>query len=69
MQIITDGYYDNFGASLRVWAMALCHILQQGRDLGMNTETPDFIAGILERAQKAGFGEKYVMAAAEVLRA
>jgi 3-hydroxyisobutyrate dehydrogenase-like beta-hydroxyacid dehydrogenase len=68
LQTIHTQNFDEFTASLRVWGEALHHIQQQGRDAGINTEIPDFIAGLFDRAVDAGQGEKHVMALIKALQ-
>ena len=67
-KVIQDESYDDFTASLRVWGEALEHIRQQGRDAGINTEIPDFIGGLFERAMAEGHAETNVMSLVKILR-
>lgn len=67
-QVIHDESFDEFTASLRVWGEALQHIRQQGRDAGINTEIPDFIAGVFDRALAAGYSQSNVMSLMKVLQ-
>lgn len=67
-QVIHDGSYEDFTASLRVWGEALRHVQQQGRDAGINTEIPDFIAGLFDRAIAAGLSETNVMSLIKTLQ-
>lgn len=66
-QTIRDEGYDDFTASLRVWGEALHHIQQQGTDAGINTEIPDFIGGLFDRAVAAGLSETNVMSLKKIL--
>ncbi len=67
-QVIQKGQFDEFTASLQVWGQALRHIQQQGRDAAINTEIPDFIAGLFDRAIAAGYAQKNVMSLIKVLQ-
>ena len=67
-QVIQNGNFDDFTASLQVWAEALHHIQQQGVDAGINTEIPDFMTGLFERAIDAGHAQKNVMSLIKVLQ-
>lgn len=67
-RVISDEGFDTFTASLRVWGEALQHICEQGRDAGINTEIPDFVAGLFGRAVDDGLGESNVMSLIKVLR-
>lgn len=68
VQVVRDRSYDDFTASLRVWGAALHKIRRQGRDAGIGTEVPDFIAGLFDRAVQAGHGDAHAMALTKVLR-
>jgi len=65
--ISTDGY-ENCTATLKVWRAALQHILEQGKDAGINTGFPDHVDNLLQRAEAAGYGEENIMAMVKVLR-
>lgn len=67
-EVIRNGQFDEFTASLQVWGEALHHIQQQGIDAGINTEIPDFIAGLFDRAVAAGHAQKNVMSLIKVLQ-
>ena len=67
-QVIHDKSYDDFTASLEVWGKALLHIQQQGRDAGISTEIPDFIAGLFDRAVAAGYSQTNVMSLIKILK-
>ena len=67
-QVIHDGSFADFTASLQVWAEALHHIQQQGIDAAINTEIPDFMAGLFDRAIEAGHAQKNVMSLIKVLQ-
>ncbi len=68
IQVIEDGTYHECTATLRVWGAALERIRQQGKDAGISTEIPDFIAGYFNRAVEAGYGEENVMALFKILK-
>lgn len=65
---IHSGDFGNCMATLQVWRAALQHIQTQGRDAGINTEFPDFVDNLFEKAIEAGYGEEHVMALVKVLR-
>jgi 3-hydroxyisobutyrate dehydrogenase-like beta-hydroxyacid dehydrogenase len=67
-QVIHEGHFDDFTASLQVWSEALLHIQQQGIDAAISTEIPDFIAGLFDRALEAGYAQKNVMSLIKVLQ-
>ncbi len=67
-QVIQNGNFDDYTASLQVWAEALHHIQQQGVDAGINTEIPDFMTGLFDRAIEAGYAQKNVMSLIKVLQ-
>lgn len=67
-KVIHEGEFDDFTASLQVWGEALQHIQQQGIDALINTEIPDFIAGLFDRAIDAGYAQKNVMSLVKVLQ-
>lgn len=67
--VIHSADFGNCTATLRVWRAALQRIQDQGRDAGINTDFPDYVAGLLEKAVAAGYGEEHVMAMVKVLRA
>ena len=60
--------FKNCTATLSVWAAALQRIQQQGRDAGINTDFPDYVAGLFKRAINAGYGEENVMSLVKILR-
>lgn len=57
------------GASLVVWAGVVRRLQTQARDAGIDSELPDFLAGIYQRGVDAGHGEEDVAALVKVLRA
>ena len=66
--VIEGGNFDEFSASLEIWHESLQHIRQQGADAGINTEVPDFIESLFERAVNAGYAKQNVMALTKILR-
>jgi 3-hydroxyisobutyrate dehydrogenase-like beta-hydroxyacid dehydrogenase len=65
---IGKGDYSNPGATISVWNSALRHIRAQACDARINSEIPDFVAGILDRAEAAGLGQEHIAAMVKVLR-
>src|SRR5258708_17918564 len=55
-------------ATLGVWNAALRGLQGQARDAGISSEVPDLVAGILDRAEAAGFGAEHIAAMVKVLR-
>jgi len=66
--VIHTAGFDHCTATLQVWGAALQQIQRQGRDAGINTDFPDHLAGLFEKAVEAGHGEEHVMALVKVLR-
>jgi 3-hydroxyisobutyrate dehydrogenase-like beta-hydroxyacid dehydrogenase len=60
--------FANPSATLTVWNAALTHIREQARDSGIDDRFPDFVAGILDRAEAAGYGQEHIAAMVKVLR-
>ncbi len=67
-KVIHSADFENCTATLRVWKAALQRIRTQGRDAGINTDFPDYVDRLLEKAVDAGYGEEHVMALVKVLR-
>jgi hypothetical protein len=62
---------DDFGdptATLSVWNAAVRRVRTHARDAEINSEVPDFVAGILDRAESAGHGAEHIAAMVKVLR-
>ena len=62
---------DDFGdptATLSVWNAALQRIRDHARGAEINSEVPDFVAGILDRAEAAGHGAEHIAAMVKALR-
>lgn len=68
IDVIRKGDFSNPGASLSVWTAALRRIRDQAREAGINTEVPDFIAGILDRAEAVGHSDEHIATMVKVLR-
>jgi 3-hydroxyisobutyrate dehydrogenase-like beta-hydroxyacid dehydrogenase len=62
-----DDYIDP-DVTVRVWNAVSNRFQEQARDAGMNSEFPNFAAGIVERAMGAGYGDEDVAALVKVLR-
>jgi len=68
LDVIRKKAFSNPGATLRVWNVALRRVREQAREASINTEFPDFISDILDRAEAAGHGEEHIAAMVKVLR-
>ena len=66
--VIHSAGFENRAATLNVWDAALQRIRTQGKDAGINTDFPDFVSSLFEKAVDAGHGEENVMALVKVLR-
>jgi 3-hydroxyisobutyrate dehydrogenase-like beta-hydroxyacid dehydrogenase len=55
-------------ATVKVWDDALQGIRRQAQNAGINSEFPDFVSGLFERAIKAGYGNEDAAALIKVLR-
>lgn len=60
--------YDNPQSSVRICAAGMDLIARHAREAGINSEFPDFAAGIFRKAVDAGYGEEGVAAVIKVLR-
>ena len=67
-KVIHEGTFHECTATLQVWGAALQRIQQQGVDANINTQIPDFVAGIFKKAVDTGYGEENVMALVKVLQ-
>jgi 3-hydroxyisobutyrate dehydrogenase-like beta-hydroxyacid dehydrogenase len=65
---IHSGDFENCTATLQVWRAALQHIQTQGMDAGINTDFPDYVDSLFEKAVEAGYGNEHVMSLVKVLR-
>jgi 3-hydroxyisobutyrate dehydrogenase-like beta-hydroxyacid dehydrogenase len=68
IDVARQGAFSNPPATLSVWNTALRRLQEQARDAGINCEVPDLVAGILDRAEAAGFGAEHIAAMVKVLR-
>lgn len=66
--VIHTADFENCTATLRIWESAAQRIRAQGRDAGINTDFPDYVTSLFEKAINAGYGEQHVMALVKVLR-
>lgn len=65
---IHSGNFEDCTATLQVWRAALKHIHTQAKDAGINSDFPDYVDSLFEKAVKSGFGNEHVMALVKVLR-
>jgi len=68
IEVVRKNAYSNPPATLGVWNAALRRLREQARDAGINSEVPDLVSGILDRAEAAGFGAEHIAAMVKVLR-
>ena len=68
IDVVSKGAFSSPSATLSVWNAALRRLQEQARDAGINSEVPDLVAGILDRADAAGFGAEHIAAMVKVLR-
>lgn len=68
IDVVRKDAFSNPPATLGVWNAALRGLQEQARDAGINCEVPDLVAGILDRAEAAGFGAEHIAAMVKVLR-
>ena len=52
----------------QVWRAALKHIHTQAKDAGINSDFPDYVDSLFEKAVKSGYSNENVMALVKVLR-
>ena len=57
------------GTTIRVWEGVVQRLKAQAHDVKMNSELPDFLSSIFNRAATAGHGKEDVGALVKVLRA
>lgn len=69
IEVIRSDGFANPGAKMQTWYEALQHIQRQAREAAINSEVPDFIAGLLPRGVAAGHGDEHIAAVVKVLRA
>ena len=68
IDVVRQGAFANPPATLGVWNAALRGLQEQAREAGINSDVPDLVAGILGRAEAAGFGAEHIAAMVKVLR-
>jgi len=68
IDVIRKGDFAHPPATLSVWNTALRRLQEQARDAAIDCEVPDLIAGMLDRAEAAGFGAEHIAAMVKVLR-
>ena len=68
IDVVKKNAFANPRATLSVWNAGLRHIIDQARDANINSEVPDFVASILDRAEAAGYGEEDIAAMVKVVR-
>ena len=66
--VIHSSDFENCTATLRIWESAAQRIRTQGQDVGINTDFPNYVVSLFEKAIAAGYGEQHVMALVKVLR-
>lgn len=69
IDIIRSDGFASPGATINTWHGAIQHIQQEARDTGINSDFPDFVAGVVGRAVRAGLGDEHIAALVKVLRA
>lgn len=67
-EVIHSESYENPGATITVWNNALQRIQSQAADRSINSEVPNLVSSILNRAITAGFGEEDFAAIIKVMR-
>lgn len=60
--------FENTSATLNTWGAALQNISKQAHNAGINSEIPQFISSLFDRAMQAGHGEEDVAALIKILR-
>ena len=68
IDVVRSENYSDPGARLSVWNDALTRIRDQAADSAIGSEVPDFVAGILDRAEAEGHGDEHIAAMVKVLR-
>lgn len=69
IETVKEDSFADPTATLSVWNAALRRIQDHARGAGINSEVPDFVAGILDRAEAAGHGAEHIAAMVKALRA
>ena len=68
IETVEKNDFEDPTATLSVWNAALQRIRDHARGAQINSEVPDFVAGILDRAETAGHGAEHIAAMVKVLR-
>jgi 3-hydroxyisobutyrate dehydrogenase-like beta-hydroxyacid dehydrogenase len=66
--IIHRNDFANTGASINVWNDVVEQIRAQARDVGINSEFPDYVSALFKRAIEQGFATEDITATIKVLR-
>jgi 3-hydroxyisobutyrate dehydrogenase-like beta-hydroxyacid dehydrogenase len=66
--VIKEGNYLDPDVTVRVWSSVSQRFQEQARDAGINSDFPDFAAGVVERAMRAGYADEDVATLIKVLR-
>lgn len=67
-EVIHSGDFTVSQSPLKISTEATQRIAKAARDSGINDEIPSFVAGLFERAQKAGYGDEEIAALIKILR-
>ena len=67
-EVIHTSNFENPSATIRIWDSAAQRIRMQARDAGINSDFPDYVTSLFEKAIAAGYGDEHVMALVKVLR-
>jgi 3-hydroxyisobutyrate dehydrogenase-like beta-hydroxyacid dehydrogenase len=68
IETVKDDAFADPTATLSVWNAALRRIQDHARAAEINSEVPDFVAGILDRAEADGHGAEHIAAMVKALR-
>ena len=68
IDVVRKSAFANPPATLSVWNAALRGLQEQAREAGIDRQLPDLVAGMLDRAEAAGFGAEHIAAMVKVLR-
>jgi 3-hydroxyisobutyrate dehydrogenase-like beta-hydroxyacid dehydrogenase len=68
IDVVRKNAYLKPPATLSVWNTALRGLQEQARAAGINSEVPDLVSAILDRAEAAGYGGEHIAAMVKVLR-
>jgi 3-hydroxyisobutyrate dehydrogenase-like beta-hydroxyacid dehydrogenase len=65
---IRAGAFDDPEVTNRIWAMIVGNFQKQARSAGINSEFPDFAAGLIDKAVDQGYADQDIAALVKVLR-